>query len=255
MGKTATLILAAGQGTRFGGGTPKQFLKLSGKALWARSLEVFLPFSDVTVVVTDKAHEAMIREALEKHSSEDHREAGAREIHVTLGGLSRAESVLKGLHFLETLPARPETVLIHDAARCLVTPEIISACLRETEENGAAIAAVPMTDTVKEAGKEENASCPVILNTPDRSRLYKAQTPQGFSFELILGAYEAAENAGALPALTDDASAVERFTEHEVRLSPGSPENVKITDPMDLAFAETILRIRFRQKEIGRLKH
>ena len=254
MGKTAALILAAGQGTRFGGRTPKQFLELAGKALWERSLEAFLPFSDVTVVVTDEAHEAMIREALEEFPPEASGEAVAPEIHVTRGGDSRAESVLQGLRFLEALPAKPETVLIHDAARCLVTPEIISACLREAEACGAAIAAVPMTDTVKEAVREEGESCPVILDTPDRSRLYKAQTPQGFSFELILGAYEAAENEGALPSLTDDASAVERFTDRGVRLTPGSPENVKITDPMDLALAETILRIRFRKKEIIRRK-
>lgn len=249
MGTTAALVLAAGQGTRFGGRTPKQFLKLSGKALWERSLEAFLPFSDVTVVVTDEAHEKMICEALGELSFE-----GSPEIHVTLGGLSRAESVLRGLHFLDALPVRPETVLIHDAARCLVTGEIISACLREAEMSGAAIAAVPMTDTVKEAERAEGISSPVILDTPDRSRLYKAQTPQGFSFELILRAYEAAENAGALASLTDDASAVERFTDHEVRISQGSPENLKITDPADLAFAETILRIRLRKKEIARRK-
>ena len=249
MGKTAALILAAGQGTRFGRRTPMQFIKLAGKALWERSLLAFLPFSDVAVVVTDEAHEEMIREALQAFSGE-----GSSEVFVTLGGASRAESVLRGLRFLNDLPEQPETVLIHDAARCLVTGEIISACLREAEASGAAIAAVPMTDTVKAVRTGEDGACPVILDTPDRSGLYKAQTPQGFSFELILGAYEAAENAGALASLTDDASAVERFTDHEVRISKGSVENLKITDPMDLAYAETILRIRLRKKEIAKRK-
>lgn len=232
MGKTAVLILAAGQGKRFGGDTPKQFLNLQGKALWRLSLEAFLPFADEIVIVTDEAHLAMIRDEA----------AGAA---VTLGGASRAESVLKGLRFLAALPEPPETVLIHDAARCLVTPGIIASCLREARASGAAIAAIPATDTIKTAAfSEEEEALPVILDTPDRRTLYQAQTPQGFAFPLILEAYSEAERAGALASLTDDASAVERFTKHRVLLTPGSPENIKVTRPLDLAFAESILHFR-----------
>lgn len=232
MGKTAVLILAAGQGKRFGGDTPKQFLELQGKALWRLSLEAFLPFADEIAVVTDEAHLAMIRDEA----------AGAA---VTLGGASRAESVLKGLRFLSALPEPPETVLIHDAARCLVTPGIIASCLREARASGAAIAAIPATDTIKTAAfSEEEEALPVILDTPDRRTLYQAQTPQGFAFPLILEAYSEAERAGALASLTDDASAVERFTKHRVLLTPGSPENIKVTRPLDLAFAESILHFR-----------
>ena len=232
MGKTAVLILAAGQGKRFGGDTPKQFLELQGKALWRLSLEAFLPFADEIAVVTDEAHLAMIRDEA----------AGAA---VTPGGASRAESVLKGLRFLSALPESPETVLIHDAARCLVTPEIIASCLREARASGAAIAAIPATDTIKTAVfSEEEEALPVILDTPDRRTLYQAQTPQGFAFPLVLEAYSEAERAGALASLTDDASAVERFTKHRVLLTPGSPENIKVTRPLDLAFAESILHFR-----------
>ena len=164
---------------------------------------------------------------------------------VTLGGASRAESVLKGLRFLAALPEPPETVLIHDAARCLVTPGIIASCLREARASGAAIAAIPATDTIKTAAfSEEEEALPVILDTPDRRTLYQAQTPQGFAFPLILEAYSEAERAGALASLTDDASAVERFTKHRVLLTPGSPENIKVTRPLDLAFAESILHFR-----------
>ena len=232
MGKTAVLILAAGQGKRFGGDTPKQFLNLQGKALWRLSLEAFLPFADEIAVVTDEAHLAMIRDEA----------AGAA---VTLGGASRAESVLKGLRFLAALPEPPETVLIHDAARCLVTPGIIASCLRQARASGAAIAAIPATDTIKTAAfSEEEEALPVILDTPDRRTLYQAQTPQGFAFPLILEAYSEAERAGALASLTDDASAVERFTKHRVLLTPGSPENIKVTRPLDLAFAESIVHFR-----------
>ena len=233
MGKTAALILAAGQGTRFGGDTPKQFLKLKGKALWRLSLEAFLPFADEVVVVTDEAHLEAIREEAAGHA-------------VTLGGASRAESVLKGLRYLATLPEAPETVLIHDAARCLVTPEIILACLKEARDSGAAIVAIPATDTIKTAKLSEGAETafPVIQGTPDRRTLYQAQTPQGFRFALILEAYEKAEETGSLASLTDDASAVERFTEHRVLLTEGSPENIKVTRPLDLSFAESILHFR-----------
>ena len=232
MGEIAALILAAGQGTRFGGDTPKQFLELSGKALWRLSLEAFRSFADVIVVVTDEAHLGMVSE-----------EAG--RFLVTPGGASRAESVLKGLRFLAALPKPPETVLIHDAARCLVTPEIIEACLEITIIEGAAIAAIPATDTVKTVVQSTaETTFPVIQNTPDRRTLFQAQTPQGFDFDLILSAYSAAEEAGALDSLTDDASAVERFTTHKVLLTPGSPENIKVTRPLDLAFAESILHFR-----------
>ena len=243
MGEIAALILAAGQGTRFGGDTPKQFLKLSGKALWRLSLEAFLPFTDVIAVTTDEAHLPRISE-----ECEDLRRAGdgCAEIYVAEGGDSRAESVLKGLRFLASLPEKPETVLIHDAARCLVTPEIIEACLQEARKTGAAIAAIPATDTIKAAEFPGNLEdgLPVIKDTPDRRSLYQAQTPQGFAFSLILSAYEKAEAEGALRSLTDDASAAERFTDHEVVLTPGSPENIKVTRPLDLAFAESILHFR-----------
>jgi 2-C-methyl-D-erythritol 4-phosphate cytidylyltransferase len=233
MGKTATIILAAGQGTRFGGDTPKQFLRLNGKALWRLSLEAFLPFSDEIVVVTDENH-------LEMVSKE------GDGFFVTPGGKSRAESVLFGLRFLNTLPDKPETVLIHDAARCLVTPEIIEACLQKARESGAAITAVPATDTVKTVDRPAGAEgdFPVTTDTPDRRFLYQAQTPQGFDFDLILSAYEKADEAGGLASLTDDASAVERFTDHPVLVTPGSPENIKVTRPLDLQFAESILRFR-----------
>lgn len=251
MGKTSALILAAGQGTRFGGDTPKQFLKLQGKALWERSLEAFLPFSDVTVLVTDESHVKMIREALPKYSGGMPKDK-TPEIFVTAGGACRAESVLKGLRFLGTLSEKPDTVLVHDAARCLVTPEVILACLEETGHSGAAIAAVPATDTIKSAASSEEGALPAILSTPDRRMLYQAQTPQGFSFELILSAYEKAYAHGALGELTDDASAVERFTSHRVFLTPGSPENIKVTRPLDLAFAESILRFRIlHEKTLG----
>lgn len=258
MGKTTALILAAGQGTRFGGGIPKQYLELDGKPLWQLSMEAFFPYAQDIVVVANETHGNLIADAvLRMISSSAWNQAEKPYLFVTAGGESRAESVLKGLRFTEWISreepdgALPETVLIHDAARCLVTPEIIEACLRKARKTGAAIAAIPSTDTVKtvsfpEEGEEDG---PLIQSTPDRRMLYQAQTPQGFSFGLILSAYSKAEEAGALSSLTDDASAVERFTDHKVFLTPGSAENIKVTRPLDLAFAESILQFRALPKE------
>ena len=258
MGKTYAVILAAGQGTRFGGDIPKQFLELSGKPLWQLSMEAFFPYAQDIVIVTNETYGDLIADAvLRMISSPSWNQAERPYLFVTAGGESRAESVLKGLRFVEWISrkepdgALPETVLIHDAARCLVSPEIIEANLQEARRSGAAIAAVPATDTIKIGAftGDEESGCPVIQSTPDRRTLYQAQTPQSFSFELILNAYSQAEEAGALSVLTDDASAVERFTDHKIILTPGSAENIKVTRPLDLAFAESILRFRASREE------
>ena len=250
MGKTAALILAAGHGTRFGGEIPKQFLELSGKPLWQLSTEAFFPFADAIMIVTDKVHKDQVAAKVMKWTSGQFWDEAERpHLFVTEGGDSRAESVLNGLRFLERISENesgdelPETVLIHDAARCLVTPEVIRECLMEAKLHGASVAAIPATDTVKVA-KAGEEGFPAVLHTPDRRTLYQVQTPQGFSFEWILSAYTKAEEAGELGSLTDDASAVERFSEHTVVLTPGSVENIKVTRPLDLAFAECILRHR-----------
>jgi len=149
---------------------------------------------------------------------------------VVAGQATRQESVWAGLR---ELSAGMDCVLIHDAARPFLHRQLIEECAAAARSYGAAIAAVPVTDTLKRAEGD------IVLGSADRRDLWAAQTPQAFRVEVITRAYERAQRDG-LPA-TDDASLVEAMG-HAVRLVQGSPRNIKITYPQDLALAETMLR-------------
>lgn len=151
---------------------------------------------------------------------------------VVLGGETRAASVLAGLR--EADPGT-ELVTIHDAARPLVTGEILEETILKAAQCGAAAPAVPVKDTIKQAVHG------VVTATPDRSELFAVQTPQVFEHGLILGALEKAEADGA--ELTDDCGAVERLG-MSVCLTVGSYENIKLTTPSDIAVALAILEGR-----------
>ena len=137
---------------------------------------------------------------------------------------------------MNALPADAEAILVHDGARCLVTEEVIRRVLEGIEKNGNGVAAVPVTDTIKRAG--ENGQ---VLETLDRSELYAMQTPQGFRAEDLFAAHAKAAQENYLA--TDDAALVEYWGK-PVCLTEGSRENLKLTTPVDLAFAEAILRDR-----------
>lgn len=147
-----------------------------------------------------------------------------------LGGASRAESVMQGL-----LAATGDLVAIHDGARPFVTPEIIDRTVDAAERVGSAAPAIAVRDTIKVAKNGE------ICATPDRSTLFAVQTPQIFDLETIKSALQTAMTQN-IP-LTDDCSAAEAAGLRVV-LTEGSDENIKITTPMDLIFAEAILKRR-----------
>ena len=239
MKKTVSLILASGSGTRMGAPVAKQFLPLLGKPVYLRSAEMFAGVTDEVVIVTGEADTGKVREETE--------EAGIRAL-VATGGASRTESAYLGLR--RALEAGAfDYVLVHDAARCLVTEAVIRRVLLETERTGAAIAAVPVKNTVKCVGPDGT-----ILETPDRRTLWEAQTPQGFRTDLLDSAYRAlfrlarpGETLSMLSeryGLTDDASLLERFLRVPVRVVTGDYANLKITTPEDLSAAEEILRKR-----------
>lgn len=146
------------------------------------------------------------------------------------GGDTRQESVWAGLR---ELSASMDYVLIHDAARPLVPPRLIESCAAAARAHGAAIAAMPVSDTLKRATGE------LIADTVDRSGLWAAQTPQAFRVAVITEAYERARSEGTVA--TDDASLVEAMG-RSVKLVMGSPRNIKITYPRDLALAEALMR-------------
>lgn len=234
--KIAALVLAAGKGSRFGGDTPKQFLPLDETPMFLYSVDALMPFVDRLFVVTSEEDVLRTERILE--------DAGLMgEVEVIAGGRERYESSINGLNALEEA-GHFDYVLIHDAARCLLTEAIVKRVVEGVKRYDAVIAAIPSKDTVKLVSEEGR-----ITETPDRRRLVQVQTPQAFRVKLIREAYGNAERAGGLALLTDDASAVERFTDHEVRVVEGSEENFKVTTPFDFMMAETVLTARRLKRE------
>jgi 2-C-methyl-D-erythritol 4-phosphate cytidylyltransferase/2-C-methyl-D-erythritol 2,4-cyclodiphosphate synthase len=213
------LVVAAGRGERLGADTPKQYLPLAGVAMLRHSLESFLSHPDIGAVA------AVIAE--NDRAAYDQASFGLSLLPPVVGGATRQDSVRRGLEALQGIA--PERVLIHDAARPFVDHGIISRVLDALHGAPAAIAAVPVADTLKrgDAGK--------ISETVERSNLWRAQTPQGFHYRAILEAHRSAANETA--EATDDAMVAER-SGLPVVLVMGSENNFKVTNADDLKRAE-----------------
>lgn len=156
-----------------------------------------------------------------------------KPVELIVGGSTRQESVYNGL---QALPVAAEQVLIHDGARCLVTPDLLNSCAQAIRQCLGLIAAVPVKDTIKVVDKNG-----IIQSTPDRQRLWAAQTPQGFNVKLLKQCH--AEGLRQGWEVTDDAALFERCG-IEVRIIEGEETNLKVTTPQDLAIAEFILSSR-----------
>ena len=228
---TVALIVAAGRGSRIGGEIPKQYLHLAGEPLLRHSLRAFAesPDIDAIKVVIHPDDRALYDQAAR----------GLDILPPVHGGASRQDSVRLGLESLGSI--QPTKVLIHDGARPLVTGEIIAATIMALAHTPGAIAAVPMPDTLKRASGEQQAT-----DGPDRSHLWRAQTPQAFRYADILAAHRTAVGL----ELTDDASVAERAG-LAVKLVQGSEENLKVTNPADLARAEKLLLARLSDIRTG----
>ena len=226
------VIVAAGSGRRMGARPPgarrKAHLELGGRPVLDHSIEALrcTPGCGRIVVVL--------------HPEEFERGAEAGRLReafgitaIARGGATRQQSVLAGL---EAVGEGEEVVLIHDAARPLVSPQVVAAVAEAAARWGAAIAAVPAAHTVKQVDAEGR-----VLATPPRDALWFAHTPQGFRRALILRAHHAARDAGLTG--TDDAQLVERLGE-PVHVVEDSPHNIKITTPEDMVVAEAVLRAR-----------
>jgi 2-C-methyl-D-erythritol 4-phosphate cytidylyltransferase len=157
----------------------------------------------------------------------------SKPVQMVLGGATRQESVYNGL---QALPLEATHVLIHDGARCLVTPELIDRCSQALEKYLGFVAAVPVKDTIKVVDADQQ-----IHSTPDRAQLWAAQTPQGFNVEKLKTCHEEGRRQGW--EVTDDAALFERF-HLPVHIVMGEETNLKVTTPADLAIAELILRQR-----------
>jgi 2-C-methyl-D-erythritol 4-phosphate cytidylyltransferase/2-C-methyl-D-erythritol 2,4-cyclodiphosphate synthase len=222
----AALIVAAGAGTRFGGPQPKVFAPLAGQPLLTYSLRAFDGHPQIShlCVVASPEHLDRTRELCAVTVQRC-------DCRVVAGGAQRQASVARGLQALADLS--PTLVAIHDGARPLVSPAVITEALAVAGAQGAAVPVLPCSDTVKEL-----APTGTIARTLDRHPLRLAQTPQTFRYELICRAHEQAAAEGW--EVTDDAMMVERLGE-AVYPSAGEARNLKITHPEDLALAEWLL--------------
>ncbi len=220
----AVIIPAAGSGTRTGLRTPKTFLAVSGVPLLALTVGAFERHRSVGLiqaVLPASQHVKFLR--LQARFS------WRKVLPPVTGGRERQVSVFRGL---QALPPGPEIVMVHDAARPLVDGPLIARVIRAARRHGAAIAALPVADTVKRSTPRGT-----IQSTMDRRRLWLAQTPQAFRADLLLEAHRRAAAEGFLG--TDDASLVER-TGQPVFLVPGSLRNMKVTTRDDLAFVRRL---------------
>lgn len=220
------IIVAAGRGTRMGG-VDKCALPLRGRPILGHAVAAFSSAVDALVVVVSS-------DAVDRwtKSAESERWPACR---IVAGGATRQESVRAGLDAL-TAAGGVEVVAIHDGARPLVSEALIRACVARGAEIGAAIAAVPLTDTVKRARDG------VVAETLDRSGLWAAQTPQVFRASLLREAFAwAADRADR--TFTDEAGLVEAFG-HPVGIVPGERANLKITEPADLIIASALMAER-----------
>ncbi len=226
-GKVVAVVPAAGSGRRMGADRAKQFLRLGGMPLLSRTcalLERVAEVDQVVVVAPPGQEDETRRECLGPYGF-------AKLARLATGGRERQDSVMAGAQAARELGAR--WVLVHDAVRPLADPEIFGRVLAAARRHGAAVAALPCFDTIKQAGAGD-----LVEATLDRSRLWLVQTPQGFDLELLIEAQEEARRRGLLA--TDEASLLEALG-REVKLVPGSRRNIKITTPEDLSLAGDIL--------------
>ena len=222
--RTAVVLVAAGRGLRAGAGGPKQYREIGGVPVIYRAMEAFSRHADVFAVqpVLNPDDSAMFTAAV----------AGLKHEPPTHGGATRQASVLSGLEAL--VKHKPDIVLIHDAARPFVSEGLITRAIEAASHTGAAIPAIPVTDTIKLTGDGGN-----VEGTPDRARLRIAQTPQSFRFDVILEAHRRAAQDGRSD-FTDDA-AIAEWAGLTVATFEGDVANMKLTTPEDFVREEARL--------------
>jgi 2-C-methyl-D-erythritol 4-phosphate cytidylyltransferase len=217
--KVSAIIVAAGGSQRMGD-VDKMFAPIAGRPVIARVIDTFQKckrIDQIIVVMSSKNIEACRRLAAP--------EGWAKVTDICPGGKQRQDSVAEGLKRLKYAA----WVVVHDGARPLVTKDLIEKGLDAAKETGAAVAAVPVTDTIKVAGADA-----IVRQTLLRQNLRAVQTPQVFRIDVIVNTYR-----HVFGDVTDDASLVEKAG-YKVKLYPGSYDNIKITTPADLAMAEAL---------------
>ena len=220
----SAIIVAAGSGTRFGAGTPKQFHEIHGKPIIIHTLERFekCPAVDEIILV-------LANDELENFQTDVKKYNLKKLSKIVAGGKSRAESVFSGLKAVNA--EQTEIVAVHDGARPLVSSAEIAATIERARETGAACLVAKVTDTIKEVAGEK------IIGTIDRANLRRALTPQAFRYKILKRAFD--EN-DFNEAATDECLLVEK-SGYEIATVEGNARNTKITYAEDLKIAEFFL--------------
>jgi len=225
----AAIIPAAGEGRRMGGAVPKQFLQIGGREILARTLEVFeacVVIDDIWVVVAAEQCTACQGTIIERY--------GFRKVRgVIAGGVTRQASVWQGL---QQVTDAVDLVVVHDGVRPFVTEPLIQQTLEYASRSGAAIAAVPLKDTLKRV-----SAAGIVEATVSRECLWRVQTPQAFRHALLRRAFQHAWRHGL--QTTDEAGLIEGLG-YPVQIVPSYEHNIKITTPDDLAFCEVFVCAR-----------
>jgi 2-C-methyl-D-erythritol 4-phosphate cytidylyltransferase len=224
--KYQVIIPAAGQGKRMKAGKNKLLLELEGIPILIHTLGIFEGDSDCEgiILAVHPDDKKTLEELAERHSITKIKK-------MVIGGKERQDSVYNALKTVNDA----EMVLVHDGARPFIAGSVIKELVKKAEIRGAAIAGAPVKDTIKKAVDG------VVQETIERSSLWQVQTPQAFRTQLLMDAHQRAEQEGFTG--TDDASLVERMGE-EVGIIESDYDNIKITTPEDLYFAEAILAKR-----------
>jgi len=228
--KIVALIAAAGKGRRMNSRISKPFIPVSGKPILAYTIDKFekcKSIDKIYLIVNPEEKEICHKNIILKYNFSKVQE-------LVDGGDTRQDSIYNGL---KALDRDTDIVVIHDGARPLVEENIIQNSIEKAQKYGAAIAAIPIKDTVK---KSDNNF--YISKTLNREEIWRAQTPQTFKYDIILPAYHQAYKDKYLA--TDDAAIVEKYG-HKVKLIIGPEENIKITTPFDLIVAEVFLKKGF----------
>ena len=222
----SAIIVAAGKGTRMGAGVDKLFLEVAGRPVVAHTWQRFDDAKCIReiILVVRPDRRKLFDELAAKFRFQ-------KPFRIVDGGEERQDSVWNGL---EAMSATAEIVAIHDAARPCVSEELIAATIKRAEETGAAVAAQPVTDTIK-----ESADGRLVERTLDRSKLWAVQTPQTFRVDVIRRALTEVRRRRLI--FTDDTAACELIGQ-PVRLVSRVTPNPKVTVPGDLPLVETLLR-------------
>lgn len=221
------VIVAAGESTRTAGNELKQFRWVAGKPMLLHSLQSFMARADVVSVV------CVIPRQFVADPPPWIFQCDVDRLLLSIGGKNRTESVRNGL---EDLPDEASITLVHDAARPLVDDALIDRVVSRVRAGACVVPALPVIDTLKEADTEGR-----VLRTVDRSRLWRAQTPQGFPREVIERAHRDARTGNA--TATDDAALCERLG-IPVEIVPGSERAMKVTDESDFERIEALFAAR-----------